>query len=76
MAKGRRVPPFVPITRVNPPIEEMAQVVTRPGLYMLSFEHNDGCPTIISQRWDDCTCGDDVDHRLLRYAPEQEASAR
>jgi hypothetical protein len=67
MARGRTVPPK------NPTIEAMIAEMNQPGLYILRFEHNDGCPTIRSQRWDDCTCGDDVDHRLVHY-DESEAA--
>ncbi len=75
--KGRKVPPpFIPITGTNPTLEEMIQHATQPGLVMLRFEHNTGCRTIRSQRWEDCSCGDDVDHRLLRYAPELEGGDR
>jgi hypothetical protein len=42
------------------------------GLFMLRYEHDDGCPTLVSQRWDDCTC-QTVDHRLLRFVAEGQA---
>lgn len=61
MTRGRTVPPK------NPTIEQMLAQLQQPGLYILEYKHNDGCPTIRTQRWHDCTCNDDVDHYLVRY---------
>jgi hypothetical protein len=62
MTKGRAAPPK------NPTIEEMIAKMNQPGLYILEYKHNDGCKTILTQRWEDCTCAaDDVDHYLLSY---------
>jgi hypothetical protein len=74
MSRGRRVPPppFVQVGTTNPPIEEMARSLRgQVGLFMLRYEHDDGCPTPSSQRWDDCTC-QEVDHRLLRFVDERQ----
>lgn len=73
--RGRRVPPpFAQIGRVNPTVEEMAQATGgQTGLFMLRFEHNPNCATILTQDWRDCSCGDDVDHRLLRFVDEGQA---
>jgi hypothetical protein len=30
----------------------------KPGLYVLNIQHDDGCPTIRSQRQSDCTCSE------------------
>lgn len=38
------------------PLEQLDQVILNPGLYILSVYHEDGCPTIASQRADECTC--------------------
>jgi hypothetical protein len=51
----------------NPLIEEMAQVTAgRAGLFLLSFEHEERSQTPSMQGWQDCTCGQKVDHRPLR----------
>ncbi len=59
--RGRRTPPK------NPSIEEMARALKTPGVYILEYQHDDGCPTPRTQRMADCTCSQ-VDHRLLRYS--------
>jgi hypothetical protein len=66
MTRGRYVPPR------NPTVEQMAAQMNQPGLYILEFKHNDGCPTIRSQRWQDCTCGDDVDHELVPFVESRD----
>lgn len=65
--RGRTVPP----RQQAPTVAQMAaRIAGQPGLFMLEYRHEDTCPTITSQRTEDCTCGDMVDHRLLRYQPE------
>ncbi len=36
----------------------------KPGVYVLNIQHDDGCPTIRTQRNADCTCAC-VDKRLV-----------
>jgi hypothetical protein len=36
----------------------------KPGFYVLNVQHDDGCPTIRSQRQSDCTCSE-VEQRLV-----------
>jgi hypothetical protein len=75
MSKGRRTPPppFKPITPANPTLEEMLAAITgRSGLFMVSYEHDRGCPTVKTQRMEHCTCKQ-VDHRLLAYDEGQVA---
>lgn len=43
-----------------------AAIAGQSGLFILNYQHDDGCPTIRSQRMKDCTCRQ-VDHQLLRY---------
>jgi hypothetical protein len=33
----------------------------KPGLYVLNIQHDDGCPTIRTQRSDDCTCAEVIE---------------
>jgi hypothetical protein len=64
--RGRTPPP----RQAAPTVEQMAaRLAGQTGLFMLEYRHDDGCPTIDTQRWEDCTC-DQVDHQLLRYQPE------
>ncbi len=64
--KGRTPPPH----QAAPTVEQLyARLAGQTGLFMLEFQHDDHCPTITSQRWEDCTC-EQVDHQLLRYQPE------
>lgn len=35
------------------------------GIFILSYQHEDNCKTIKSQRMEDCTCGDKLD--LVHY---------
>ena len=68
--RGRQPPPRQPS---GPTIEQMvARLAGQTGLFMLEYQHDDGCPTLRSQRWEDCTC-DQVDHQLLRYQPKADA---
>ncbi len=72
MSNRKRIKrPFVQVGPTNPSQAAILQAIKEPGLVIFRFEHDDGCKTIVSQRWEDCTC-QDVDHRLLRLAsPEQ-----
>lgn len=43
-------------------IDQLAALLSNSaGLLLLEYRHEDGCPTIRSQRSDDCTCGDAVE---------------
>lgn len=68
MSKGRRVPPpFTQVGHANPTPAETAQALRgQAGLFMMRYEHDDGCLTLRSQNLKDCRCAQ-VDHRLLRY---------
>lgn len=73
-AVKRRQPP--PKRRQSgPTVEQMAAAIAgQSGLFILEFSHEDNCKTITSQRWEDCTCGDQVDHQLKRYQPKAGAA--
>lgn len=45
--------------RVKRPSAPHAQL--KPGVYVLSIEHDDGCPTIRTQRKSDCTCSEVIE---------------
>ena len=55
--KGRRTPPRTP-PLVNLDIEALKQALagSEQGLFLLDIRHDDNCPTIRSQRAEDCTC--------------------
>jgi hypothetical protein len=38
------------------PVPPHAQL--KPGVYILNIQHDDGCPTIRTQRVTDCTCSE------------------
>lgn len=69
MSKGRKAPSsFTPATGVNPTPEEVTNVLLgQPALYIMHYRHNDNCRTIRTQRWEDCSCGGNVDHQLVRF---------
>ena len=41
----------------------------KPGVYILNIRHDDGCPTIRTQRMSDCTCKT-VDQEITRLVPK------
>jgi hypothetical protein len=58
---------FAQVGTTNPSVDELAQPLHgQAGLFLLRYEHDDGCETLSSQRMDDCMCAA-VDHRLLRF---------
>lgn len=67
--KGRNVPPKPPTIT---PDEAATLLLERPGLYIAKHLHNDGCPTIRSQRVEQCTCADEVVIELVRWQPGME----
>lgn len=59
--KGRRTPPKITIDQAA------AEMLARPGLYILEIRHDDDCPTIRTQRAEHCTCKD-VEQHLVRWS--------
>lgn len=41
--------------------EKLQAMRKNPGVYVLEFYHDDGCPAVVTQRESDCTCKPDVD---------------
>ncbi len=44
----------------------------KPGVYVLNIQHDDGCPTIRTQRASECTCKQ-VDQVLKRLQDQEGA---
>ncbi len=47
--RGRPVPPHATL---------------KPGVYVLNIQHDDGCPTIRTQRESECTCAEVIERIL------------
>ncbi len=47
------------------PVSPHAQL--KPGVYVLEIRHDDGCPTLRTQRGGDCTCKE-VDQVIKRVS--------
>ena len=41
--------------------EKLQAMRKNPGVYVMEFYHDDGCPTLVTQRGEDCTCKPDAD---------------
>ncbi len=76
MSNRKRIknkPPFRQVGTKNPSVEEMVRTFTEDvGMFVVQIEHDDWCKAQYTQSFDDCTC--EPDHRLMRYAPEQEGA--
>ncbi len=70
MSNKKRIKrPFRQVGPKNPSIELMTAVLTRSaGVFLVEVRHDDGCPTITSQREEQCICND-TEHVLLKFDP-------
>lgn len=46
-------------------LERLGSEMKPGGVYLNTVSHNDGCPTIESQKMEDCTCEGDVDQEVI-----------
>ena len=50
-----------------------AELFTRPGAYVLEYQHDDGCPARRSQYADDCRCDPNIITRRAEDLPLRRA---
>ena len=58
--RGRRVPPPPAPLPIWTPAQATAFMIDKRDAFVMSYRHDDGCPTLKSKRGSDCNCNPDV----------------